>query len=229
MVADQILMLGQQGPEFDWSGLLYLLIFLVFPALGALGEWIRKHFAKKEEEEVEVIVEEDKPAPAHRSEPLHRPQTLAGAPPVRQAPPPRGVSTTMPPVARPMAAPQPAPARPVVPRPRPTRPVPQRPVRPQRLAPSLYEAQYDVVYDADYKVEYKADYDAGYSERVKPHAAEMETTLEKRRAPVRGRALLQGGPLDGPAMRRAVMLSEILSPPVALRTRSNTPFARLEA
>ena len=99
--------------------LIYLLIFLVFPALNALGKWIRERSAKKQnvDDEGFTIIEQSRPVPPRKPSSQWR---------VAEAAPVRGATT------RPVATARPGPAQPsdqpqvdvAAPAARPARPTP---------------------------------------------------------------------------------------------------------
>ena len=227
IVSADILGQGTQGS--DWKSLIYLLLLLVLPVLNGIVEWFKKRAESKrqqnEAEEIEVIVEDDEP-------PVYRPfEPPKPARPIATAPPPPPIKEARPFAAPPVAAPPPRPApipvvRPVTPTPRTVQPRPAAPARPV-VQP---ENPYAVTYEADYDVVYEADYDAAYeAQRAKRLAMKQTPAKPKPPAgPPPARKLLAGEPLTRANLRRAVILSEILSPPVALRNESNAPFARPE-
>ena len=105
--------------------LIYLLIFLVFPALNALGKWIRERSAKKQnvDDEGFTIIEQSRPVPPRKPSSQWR---VAEAAPVRGATT-RPVATARPGPAQPSGQPQVNVAAPTA---RPARPTPVSAVPP---------------------------------------------------------------------------------------------------
>ncbi len=196
-----------------WGNLLYLLVFLVLPALKSLGDWVRKRFGHDREVQDEVLQPKSQPR-----KPLKRPPpdevviipTPAGrvrpARPVKNVPvPPRAAS------ARPLAESPPTarPAAPVLSRPT----MPKRPVRRRGpVHPSVEQAR-----PAKPKVR---DERLSTMERLLRESAQAEkqragaAALKERLLPER---------LDRAALRSAIILSEILQPPLALREDAFKP------
>ncbi|MCP4591220.1 MAG: hypothetical protein GY842_10770 [bacterium] len=72
-----------QGRDLDFSNLIYLVLVVLLPMLGGLGKWIRDRSAAKEEELEEIP---DRPAnvpavPTRRSPPAARPTSAGRRPP----------------------------------------------------------------------------------------------------------------------------------------------------
>ncbi len=237
------------GPGMEISDLLYLLILLILPALNAVTEWWRKHAEKKRQaaageptkdgdKEYEVVVKGDEVVvvPAGKAQRKRRhtePQPVRTPQPMRPAAPTvRPISTSPPPVVpspptRPMAPTmRPAQqARPIA-RPQPPRPQPPRPRHGRRQTEQRYAADYTVEYVADYTADYRAKYEADYDAEAKKQLADRIAAAAEAaaRRPARCRAVVLGGSIDKAALRRAIVLNEILSPPVALRGSSMAPF-----
>ena len=122
MIADAARLLAQK-PDLDWTNLLYLLVFLIFPALNSLGERLRKRFGKSKTQ----------PPPAPGAPVIGEPGKRLDSPPGRtivimQQPPPAPATH---PRSRPAV--QGRPARPVVSgrlvvRRAPSQPPPRRPL-----------------------------------------------------------------------------------------------------
>ncbi|MFQ5413151.1 MAG: hypothetical protein ACE5E6_01705 [Phycisphaerae bacterium] len=71
-----------QSPDLDWSNLLYVLLFLIIPALNGLGKWIRERSTGGKASAVERKPRNDVRRAAVREPPIHRPAAPA-APPQR--------------------------------------------------------------------------------------------------------------------------------------------------
>lgn len=202
--------------DFDWSNLLYLLIVFIFPALNALGEWIRKKSGKKSfgdekpgnaTDDYEVVIEDGqmvlRPAqtkPEPQSKPGPAPQPVAG--PSKPTPIPQPVPAPKP-VARRVEAPlPPQPRRPV--------PAPQPRPRPQRRTPIARPAAPVLIGESDTTSVF--DQSKVEVEQVGPARTGVSPLL--------------GEKLDRQTLRKAVILSEIVAPPLALRSYDQGPMSR---
>ena len=223
-----VYILGQQR-GVDLGDLLWLLIILVFPALNALGQWIRKKWGNQQEETggeetvFEVTVGEDdelilkpakeKPSPA---QPL---PTARPLPPIEQEP------TTV--------QPGPRPGRPVEP--------PQRPVPPRRVQPARREPAPPRAHPAQPVREHRpprAEPDRpvkakpARARKADPHRVFAATPTfdmdDQQRPTLKAVELLAGETFDATGLRRAIVLSEILAPPLAVRRNDPSPFSRPE-
>lgn len=209
--------------DFDLSNLLYLLVFIVLPLLNTLGAKLRKKFGHDEGEEVPSSGpgEAAPPAPPNvphsrrrRVEPVDpRRAVLTGGPP---KPPvvPVGPARPSPPVAKPVPSVPPGMPRPVAvgrapgtPRLRETnaghgestprrRAEGRRPVRAKRRV-----------------VKQSRDERLTVVEQMMREAGSREGVGDIMKT---GRSLLPRR-LDAEQLRRAIVLSEILQPPIALR------------
>jgi len=221
-----------QGRDFDWTNLLYLLIFLVFPALNALGEWIREHFnknkegqhAQKGEKEYEVVIEDGeivlKP---HQRGDRKKPASSPTAPQ-----PPKPVQAEFrPDRPGPPAPPQPGPAR--WPQPQtqaPARPASKpQPPAPRRPAPQARPAQ---PHHHPRRPARKAQpVPSRRTETPTDPRAIMATMIEKDSDKRRSREPATQQPAvgklawDRQSVRNAIVMKEILGPPIALRNRDD--------
>lgn len=208
MVGPQVMLVGQD--DFNLSDLLYLLIFFVFPLLNSLGAKIREKFgessadADADSEFGPVAPKGSEQAPPDRGV-LERTRRAGEQMRRPNAPPaPASSAPKPPPIAKPVPTThrrdQPI-ARPVAPRKR--QPTPKRGRRPaapstgRSRAPQSQNAREDRLTTVEWLVAEEEELHAGTS---RPH----------RRSPLPER-------VDVATLRSAVVLSEILQPPLALR------------
>ncbi len=222
------------------SDLLYLLVFLVIPLLNGVVSWYKEQQEKrkegrKQEEQADEIVEADiEESPPPTSFP---PQPMQ---PRRDEPPVRRVGETASPVPSPRRA-RPGPAVPPVAQPIPAsrmagpRPVPSWPPsqQPGHVPPSGYDAPMRPAAPAATVMEaIVVDEDSAASGRTRPRrpaAAPFQVSGESLGpgASDLTDSLLED--LSSPeAIRRAVVLSEILAPPVGIRGPGEAPFGRIQ-
>lgn len=217
-----MLTLLAQAPDFDWTGL----VWVVLAVLGGLGGMIKQWYEKKNET-VDAEVEEDTPRPGRPPTAASRPAPPRPAVPLKPLP---GQSRPAP-APRPLAQPRPGgnqpparpaqPARPPIPRPaapRPAQPVPPRtviqstPLRP--LAPAPVPAA--PVRALEEHIQRVASTVEDMAGRPQPAAGHLPATP----API-----LAGLVLSPENLRQVVILSEVLAPPLALRSPDDSPFA----
>jgi hypothetical protein len=232
-----------QSPGSDVSDFLYIIVALIVTVLSSLGGWIRKKFGKEEspgaedEPVYEVTMGEGDELVLRPADGKRTGQTgpVAGAPTTRpvmrpSAPRPQTASPTSrtapetraPAHTYPAPLPQPASA---------SAPIPRRHegIEPRRVEPRRHPAQ-----QAPARPTRKhASRAAGALSPESPgderdhHAFHDEPSQKKSvRAASAGRELVLNEPLTRQALRRAVVLSEILSPPLALRDYDQSPFSR---
>ncbi len=193
-------LIGQEGS--DWGEWAYLLLFFILPALSSLGQWIRKKSGMTGEP-----TDGDAPVAgkvAKPDRPGKRPPILGIPGQIRQtlaAPPPKPITVVKPPAARPVA--RATPQRPVVTHP-PFSPPPPTPVA--RKAQDRDRAARQAMARAAVAAE--DEFEAILLDDV---------PLKKpRRRVVPGR-------VDLGDLRRAIVLNEILQPPLALREEEHLP------
>jgi hypothetical protein len=214
------------GPGgFDWAELVIFAIITLFSLAGALVNWLKERAKKNElaepleEADYEVVIGPDgepmlrpvaKPGaappplpPRPVAKPLATPSARPAAPPARP-PAPRDMGAP-----RPRSFPQPPVAQPISPPPRPVSNAPAKPARPARPAKPA-----------------RPRYETPIVEEEDPHAHRSVSASGKsvfdeeeqvaHRSAARLRWLGKQG-TERDALRRAIVLSEILSPPVAMR------------
>ncbi len=219
MIASGLQLLAQDQPEGGWSDLLYLLLVIILPALGHFGAWIRKKYIGGEEEGEEgasgapagevVIVQPGKPpgrVPVARARPLTpAPQRPTGPPPSQGPPGP-------PMVARPVSTPPtppPARARPA----RLTTP-PRTPVRP--ATPPVTRPAPAPGWGKPTGPGASGDLVESGRQRIL-HADQLTRFATVTREGERFRPSVRIGALTPEDLRLAIVLKEVLGPPVALR------------
>ncbi|MCB9849678.1 MAG: hypothetical protein H6817_03140 [Phycisphaerales bacterium] len=187
------------GPDFDWS----FLIYVGLAALGGLSSVITKVFGKKDD----TVDAEIDDGPAARPQPQR---------PIARAPQPVQRPTTAHPTLHQPTAP---PARPQPARPAPRAPVSRPPQQPQVRTPGTTRPaprpQRQVVRPQPHYVE-QPPLDA-IIDAIEDRASAIPETIE---SPSLTRTPMQLD-LDTAGLRRAIILKEILSPPVALRDGSD--------
>ena len=212
----------------DYGDLVWLLIILVFPALNALGKWIRTKWGNQQEETTgedtvyEVTVSDDdqlilkpateKPSPA-QSPPTARPLRPLKREPTTVQPVPRALR----PVERPQRPVPPRRVQPVRREPAPPRAQPAQPVRGHR-PPSVHAARPVQAKPARAR---KAD-----PHRVFAATSAFDADDQQRPPTTAVDKLLAGETFDAKSLRRAIVLSEILAPPLAMRRNDPSPFSR---
>ena len=221
-----------QKPSFEWENLLYILIFLILPALKGFGDWIRKKVGTEETTEddgdtvYEVAVGENdelvlKPAstPQRPTHPVRTPARSHPASPVPHAPPPSPPPT---PIAKPAPQRRPA-ARPAPKAPQPARAHPARAVRrqPAQLAKPAQSAR------AAHGRVAKAieSHSLLNEEAVDAILLEEQDSLQDHHA---AHDLIADETFDAKSLKKAFILSEILAPPLAIRPTGNSLFSQLE-
>jgi hypothetical protein len=200
--------------QFDidrWENIVAILVLVLLPLLGSLGKTLRKKSGLEPgaEDEDEVLGEEIillPPAKTSRPAPSARPLPPAGAgQPIRRTDRP---PLLPPPLRRPARlTPPPPPARPVAPRVPPA--VPRRGVRvPPGAPPALRPAEVSRESRA-----WEARQPASLVDAIRASEAALRAAGQ---APPERVAVL--GPLDRDELRKAIILSELLRPPLALRS-----------
>lgn len=199
--------LAQSDDGGGWGNIIYLLVFLVFPALNKLGQKLRERFSTEESDESPV------PTPDAEAPPVARPRRALATPAV--TPPVIGKARPdlslrrpvveprrpQPPVARPVIGPPASATEKQAPPPRrhrrppahavpPPAPSQRRPVRERSVSPSIMAV------------------DRRARRPTKEDSKPTERKAQDRLLP----EILR--PSD---MRAAVILSEILRPPIGLR------------
>jgi len=195
-------------PGFDWGNLIYLALL----ALGGLTELIRRWAGKKSDDSIEAEIEEDAPP----SRPVSRPPSTATARPASARPAERPISPVVP-------------QRPVQPRPVQPRSVAQRPaapvatarpvpVRPGHATPPFRTPPQSRPVPATFP-----------SPSVRPAPTQIVTQSEPTRPPAEAVSSVRSQTppaistdfarltADRTSLQQAVILAEILAPPVALR------------
>ena len=181
-----------QDDNGGWGGLVYLLIFMVLPALKSFGVWLRKRFGEQTDEP-EQTTDPSRETPKRLKRAVRR-ETVAGTPKEERIPQAVPVKESPPPLARPAASVRPRPAAP-------KRPVRRRRPEPPQQAPSTADVR---------------------RQRLSTIADIMEksTRPERQASPTAqppGKRPLLPRKLDRATLRSAIILSEILQPPLALR------------
>jgi hypothetical protein len=210
--------------DFDWGKLVVVGLVVLFSAAKGISDWLRKRLdaakqnAKAEAVDYEIVMGPDgepslrpvkmskpvKEQTAPRStQPTAVPQSQTDAHGNQQAPMRRGPSRAMPPVAQPMQQPRPRPQAPARPRPaQPAKAAPQaKPVhRPQDANEALYR-------------EYSDKPLSELTAMAEPDPA----ALDQARDILAGPRAVERMVLSRSAVRRGIILAEILGPPIALR------------
>jgi len=216
------LLAQEKLPDVDWGNLIYVL----FAVLAGLGEAIRR-WATRKHGPIDAEIEEDVPPTPQPARPVARPPRPTQSAPARPVPP-RSVpgrpqvgsaqrTTTASPPTRPAAPGQFAPpsSRPASaqrPQPFPARPAPiapglgrpQPPAAPSQLAVDIAEAL---------------------------HRAKSSMTEPRPETPEEPPAAAAAAPrrvaTDPASLRQAIILNEILAPPLALRQQGISPYGPL--
>ena len=235
--------LGADG--FEWGDLLYLLFFLVFPALSGLGKWLRERSQRVNEDDGEItIIKEPKEAGQRRRtlpRRVARPMPL-GPPRSAQpsAPVTRQTAEAMPVKSAPQPQPRPA-IRTIEPRAQqppvqpPAPPVrPAAPVRPSSRPPSVVQREPTsrkrtaTKRTRDVSVNRRtAARKKGVKERhVKSRPADkhLVTALDERPQDDEAQTIDEFDAVRHPSiadLRRAIVMNEVLGPPLALRNPSS--------
>jgi hypothetical protein len=180
----------------DWQGLIYILLFLILPLLSSLGAWIRKR-SGKDLENPEADLED-----LSEDEIILIPEEVVRRSRVPQARP----AEPAPPV---IVAPPPAPpARPVARPAAPPAPVPIRPVLvPPPVSPREVRAP---------RLARRLRAEGHPDVMAVPVADEPEVRATR----------VELGPLTQKDLRRAIVLREVLGPPVALRPPGEASWER---
>ena len=196
------------SPDFDWTSLIYLGLLV----LGGLSSIITKVFGKKDE----TVDAEIDDAPATRPQP-QRP--VARAPQTTQRPPLPAAPPQQPsaPPARPQPA-RPLPPRAPVSQPR-QQPAARTPSRPRPRPAQRPERQPSPSQSAHVRT-HSAPVEAGLDAVVEFASATPEPIETSSGAP-QSRQF----DMNAESLRRAIVLKEILGPPVALRNGDDAPFA----
>ena len=215
-------MLAQQR-GFDYGELLWVLIILVFPVLNSLGHWIRKKWGTSPaetggnvEEGFDVEVGDDdqlvlRPVKERPSAPQPLPQAKPLRPVAQQRPPARAEIPRARQPEPPRRPARPAPPRPVRREPTPTRTHPAQPARaraprPEKARPAPAPAP---------KIDAHRVFASTPDADVEPAADARAMT-----------PLITPDSLTTQGLRKVVILSEILAPPLAIRNNDTSPFSR---
>lgn len=182
--------------DSPWGSWVYLLFFIVLPFLKSLGEKLRKKFGPKTPDS-DTELADPQQTRQHRPVP---PDTVRQLRPSQTLEPQRAPSRTPPMTARPVAAGRVRRARPAQQRPSPSV-QPQRSKRAARTKPAKPKTRplAPEIHSIDLTMQ---------QDDAERQAREHQT---KRRRPLLPKHL------DTSELRRAIILSEILQPPLALR------------
>lgn len=216
------LLAQEKLPDVDWGNLLYVL----FAVLAGLGEAIRR-WATRKHGPIDAEIEEDVPPTPQPARPVARPPQPTQPAPARPVPP-RSVpgrpqvgsaqrTTSASPPTRPAAPGQfaPPPSRPAsVQRPQPI------PARPTPVTPGLGRPQPPAV-PSQLAVDIAEALQRARSSMTEPQPAAPEVV------PVAAAVAPPRLATDPASLRQAIILNEILSPPIALRQQGISPYGPL--
>ncbi len=221
-----VILLAQDDDPRGWGGLIYLLIVVVFPLLSKLGDKIRDWSGNKKTADGDEAEGEKSSTAKTTAQPLPsgvvsmakpRPQSVDSppVPPVKvspREPRPRRVKPIRPPQE---AAPAHTVSRPEIPRAKPVRPpssrppvAPQAKVAPKPMAPRATPTSRE----RTRRLRAAGEIASAAERRTAERRSGERQTIDHDRS----RSLLPRK-LNKTALRQAIVLSEILGPPLALR------------
>ncbi|MCB9867365.1 MAG: hypothetical protein H6816_12120 [Phycisphaerales bacterium] len=214
---------AQGTPKFDIESIIWIAVLV----LSGIGSMVKKYLDNRRGETIDAEIDDDH-APRPIARPPHGPRPAAPQRPVPQRPaPPRQ------PLAQRPAPPQrPAtPHQPVTPRAPIARPPLARSTPPARPPLQPRQSPYAAPQPPTVPQAVVAAQAAEAARRAADHRAMKATPPKPPAAPSVPVVTMPAGvgniALTAQNLRQAIILSEIVAPPVALRTPENTPFAPL--